>query len=312
MDPLAHLTGINLDDLVSSFGWQDSSRLSAMLRAVFRSPAKKFAHQMLDFDTQVGLRGLQEGALETMPIFARDIRVYGREHINETGSLLVLSNHPGMTDTLALFSALRRLDLRVIALNRPFLQSLPNVSSHLFYLDDDPGQRMRAVRRAATHLRSGGSLLTFPAGEIEPDPAVYPGALEALNGWTDSAGVFLRFAPETRIVPALVSNVLWSKAVNHPLTRVKRERFEREKLGAALQLLLQILFNARPVTVQIQFAKPVTLDEVGSMDAASIHRVVIERMQTLLQNSPVGEGESVLADESGVWLPKREARPVAG
>jgi hypothetical protein len=144
-----------------------------------------------------------------------------------------------MTDTLCLFAAINRPELRSIALDRPFLQSLPNVSRQLFFISDEPAERLGAVRKAAAHLRGGGALLTFPAGRIEPDPRVYPGAVESLNTWTDSAGVFLRFAPETRILPMLVSNVLWKKVVSNPITKLKKDREDREKLGAAFQLLAQ-------------------------------------------------------------------------
>jgi 1-acyl-sn-glycerol-3-phosphate acyltransferase len=285
-DTLASLTDINLDDLVSSFGWQGSPRLAAVLRAVFHAPAEKFAHQMVDFDRAVDAFGLDEGARRTLPIFVNGLRVFGQEHLAGPSPLLVLSNHPGMTDTLCLFAAIQRPDLRIIALDRPFLQSLPAVRRRLFFIDDDPARRMGVVRQAAAHLKQGGALLTFPAGEIEPDPDVYPGAAEALDGWTDSAGVFARFAPGTRIVPALVRGVLWEKAVKHPLTRLKRSRFEREKLGAALQLLWQLLFDLHPARVTVQFAPPVTAAEVGSTDAAALHAAVLGRMRALLDNPP--------------------------
>ena len=78
---------------------------------------------------------------------------------------------------LALFAALARPDLKVIALDRPFLLSLPNLSRQLYYVTDSPQERVSLVRRAYRHLRSGGSLLTFPAGHTEPDPDTYPGAV---------------------------------------------------------------------------------------------------------------------------------------
>jgi len=36
------LTKINLDDLVASFGWQNQSLLSAILRGLFIGPARGF------------------------------------------------------------------------------------------------------------------------------------------------------------------------------------------------------------------------------------------------------------------------------
>jgi 1-acyl-sn-glycerol-3-phosphate acyltransferase len=287
------LTEINLDDLVASFGWQKSPRLAGVLRRIFRHPARKFAAQMLDFDRLVGEENLSAGARRLLRGYVQDVRLFGLENIPDSGPLLVLSNHPGMTDALALFAGIKR-PVRIIALNRPFLQSLPHTSKNLLFVSDNASERMGAVKKAAAHLRNGGVVLTFPAGKIEPDPDVYPGALESLNNWTDSAGVFLRLAPGTRIVPVLVRNVLWDKAVKHPLTKLKQIREEREKLGAAFQLLAHILFAARPVTVKIQFARPVSADELDSTELPAIHAAVLERMRGLLQNPPIDAGISAL------------------
>ncbi len=282
MDTFKLLTSINLDDLVSSFGWGSSPRLAGLLRWVFRAPAEKFARQMLDFDRAVGERGLPTAGRSALDLYTRQMRVFGLENLPASGPALFLSNHPGMVDTLGLFAAIGRDDLRIIALDRPFLQALPNTAGRLFFISESPAGRMRAVKQAATHLKLGGAALTFPAGKIEPDANVYPGARESLLDWTDSAGVFLRFAPATQVVPVLVRGVLWEKAVRHPLTRLKRTRFEREKLGAALQLLAHIVFNARPLNISVQFGRPITAAELGSTDTAALHAALLERMRGLL------------------------------
>lgn len=289
------LTQINLDDLVSSVGWEKQPVLASFLQNLFRAPARKFAGQVVDFDNDVGQADLAEASRRMMrKYYVRDVRVHGRENVPTNGPVLFLSNHPGMTDTISLFAAIDRTDLKIIALHRPFLELLENTTKQLFFIDDDHSKRMNAVRQVSNHLRNNGSVLTFPAGEIEPDPDVYPGALDSLNTWTDSAGVFVRFARDTQIVPVLVSGVIWEKTARHWLARLKRTRFEREKLAAALQLLAYITRDARPNTVHVCFAKPVSLDEVGSTEAQAIHRVVIQRMKDLLQNPPNELGISVL------------------
>src|SRR5512134_2025895 len=209
------LTQINLDDLVSSFGWEKNLSLAAIVHRVFMDPARKFANQVVDFDNSVGQTNLAEASRAIMrKLYVRDVRVHGCEHIPQTGPVLFLSNHPGMADTISLFAAINRTDLKIIALHRPFLESLVNTTKLLFFIDDDPSKRMNAVRQVTGHLRNGGSALTFPAGEIEPDPAVYPGALASLNKWTDSAGVFIRFVRDVRIVPVLVSGVIWERTAH--------------------------------------------------------------------------------------------------
>lgn len=292
---LETLTRINLDDLVASFGWQDKPVPASLVRRVFINPAQQFARQMREFDNLVGRTSLAEASRTIVQRqYVRDVRVHGCEHVPSSGAALFLSNHPGMADTISLFAAINRADLKIIALHRPFLEALANTTRQLFFIDDDPARRMSAVRQVSNHLRDGGSALTFPAGEIEPDPLVYSGALDSLSKWTDSAGVFLRFAPDVRIVPVLVSGVIWERTARHWLTRLKRTRLEREKLAAALQLLVIIMRDARPTTVHVQFAKPITLDEVGSRDSDAIHAKVIERMRGLMQDTPKDEGVSAL------------------
>lgn len=292
MDALSSLTEINLDDLVISFGWENYRRLARGLRAVFRGVARKFAGQMLDFDDAVGQVGLPSAGRQALRRYVRSARLYSAPL--PAGPFLALSNHPGTVDTLALFSALNRADLRIIAVDRTFLKSLPNVSERLFYVTDDAGARMSLVRQVSAHLRSGGAALTFPGGEIEPDPNVYPGAIEALQSWTDSVGVFLRMAPETPILPVLVRGVLWEKTANHPLSYVKKKRDERETLAAAFQFLIQVLFNRKPLDVTVQIGKPITVAELGSKETQIIHQAVLAEMQRLIENPPEGEGVSIL------------------
>jgi 1-acyl-sn-glycerol-3-phosphate acyltransferase len=289
------LTSINLDDLVASFGWQKQPVLAALLRGLFSYPARKFAQQMVEYDDLVGQVGLHEASCRILRRrYVRELRVHGRENVPASGPILVLSNHPGMTDTVSLFAAVNRPDLRIIAMHRPFLSSLYNISKQLSYISDDPGERMRAVRQVSAHLRAGGAALTFPAGQIEPDPAVHPGALDSLASWTDSSAIFLRFAPQTKIIPVLVSGVIWEKTARHWLTRFKQTHEERERLAVALQLLAMIMTDARPTTVNVHIGKPITAEEAGSSDMEDIHRILMERMRCLIDQGNAVDGESIL------------------
>jgi hypothetical protein len=281
---LDSLTEINLDDLVSSFGWQENPVPAALVRWLFVPPARKFAGQMVEYDTMVGRMGLHEASCQVLQRhYIRELCVHGQQNIPSDGPLLFLSNHPGLTDTVSLFAAIPHSNLRVIATHRPFLLSLPNISQHLSYISDDPGDRMRAVRQVSTHLRSGGAALTFPSGKIEPDPDVHPGAADSLKHWTDSSGVFMRFAPDLQIVPTLVSGVIWERTANHWLTRLKHTREDRERLAAALQLLAMIVRDARPTVVNIWFGKPITRREVDPREAGCVNEVLMERMRCLLE-----------------------------
>jgi 1-acyl-sn-glycerol-3-phosphate acyltransferase len=293
LNGLQTLTQINLDDLVSSFGWQEQSFPARVLRWIFHQTAQTFAKIMLEFDTAIGERGLVEAAHLTEKRFVRDTRVFGLDRVPDS-AFLALSNHPGMTDTLALFAALNRPDLKIIALDRPFLMALPNLSKQLFFVRDNPADRMKLVRQVSGHLHGGGTALTFPAGEIEPDPNIYPGALDSLQNWTDSVGVFVRMAPETVILPVLVRNVIWDKTANHPLLKIKKTRMEKEKLAAALQLLAMVMWDAKPVTVTVQIGNVIDPKKLGTTDTQIIHQAVLAEMKSLIENPPQGEGVGVL------------------
>ena len=287
------LTQINLDDLIASFGWQDRPLLRRLVQRLFMSPPHKFAHQIVEFDSAIPTYGLVEASRRSIRHFVDDIRVFGKERI-PAGSFLALSNHPGMSDTLSLFIALNRPDLMIIALDRPFLNALPNMSKQLAYVTGDASARFKLIRQISAHLRNGGAALTFPAGEIEPDPDLQRGAMVSLKSWTASVGVFLRMVPEAAVLPVLVRGVIRQKTAHHPLTYLRRARAEREKLAAALQLLAHVMLNKKDVYVRVQIGEPIHVRDLASNQTRVIHQAVLSEMRCLIENPPVGEGERLL------------------
>ncbi len=238
---------------------------------------------MMEYDEATGLRGIDEGGRNLLNRYVKELRIVHADRVPDS-AFLALSNHPGMTDTVALFAALNRKDLHIIALDRPFLNALPNTTKQLFYVHDDPAKRMSLIRQVSAHLKNGGAALTFPAGHIEPDPDVYPGAVDSLKDWTDSVGVFIRMAPEAAILPVLVRGVVSARYANHWLLKIKKTKEEREKLATALQLLGMVMFNEKPVTVTVQIGNPIYAKDLGTTDAAVIHQAVLAGMKSLIEN----------------------------
>jgi hypothetical protein len=284
---IADLTRINLDDLVLSFGWQDRPLLAGMARRLLRNPAQKFARQIVEFDTAVGRDGLVSASRQTLSNYVNDVRVFGRERI-PVGSFLALSNHPGLCDALSLFGALNRPDLLVVALRRPFLQALPNTSKHLACLPDEASAHAAVVRQVRAHLRKGGAALSFPAGHIEPDPDIYGGAARSLESWAQSAGMFVRLAPETALLPVLVRGVVWP--------RVNCGRLGGDKVGAALQLLANVALKVRPVSISVQIGRPIFARDLGSTKSEVLHQAVLAEMGAMIVNRPDCGGESLVTE----------------
>ncbi len=274
------LTRVCVDDLLSAFGLGNLRRGRRPLELLFRVPARRLAHQVAIYDRIVGELGLGAGGAWMLERMARSVEVEGQENIPRQGPLLLVANHPGLTDTVALFAAIPRSDLRVVAVERPFLDVLPNTSQYLLTMSETSPERFRLLRSATRHLRGGGAILTFPAGRIEPDPAVLPGAIEALEHWSPSADLFARLVPRLAVVPAVVSGVLSPAALRNPLTFLRRRPKDRQWLAATLQIMVPAL---RKVTVRVAFGRPVYADAQGATGQATL-----EETQRLIERCGAG------------------------
>jgi 1-acyl-sn-glycerol-3-phosphate acyltransferase len=282
---LQALTAINTQDFLAAFGLENLRWSRKVLDALCWLPSRRFARQMVRYDQMIGELGLHRASQKTIQNYVQHLEVEGDQNIPLSGPLLVLSNHPGMTDTLVLFASLKRADLRIVAAQRPFLKALPNISRHLIYVPEREGQRMGVVRSVVNNLRAGGAVLTFPAGQIEPDPISMPGATESLMDWSESIAIFSRPVPELKIVVAIVSGVLWPAATQLPLTRLRRQQKDRERMGAAIQVFIQqVLPFYKPVTTRVVFGPAFSpADVVATNEATSITRAITAQARQLIE-----------------------------
>jgi hypothetical protein len=272
---LERLTRVCVDDVISAFGLGGVRRGRAVLEAISRIPAWRLASQVLTYDRIVGESGLRAGGAWALERLSRETRIDGQDNVPRGGPLLLVSNHPGLADAVALFAATPREDLRVIAADRPLLDALPNTSRYLLTVTETLAGRSGVARAAARHLRGGGAVLTFPGGRIEPDPAVLPGAVEALDLWSSSVDVFARLAPGLKVVPAVVSGVISPSALRNPLIHLRRRRRDREWLAATLQVLVPALRN---VDARVGFGRPIYAEP-----GEPISDAVIEETRRLME-----------------------------
>lgn len=270
------LTLLCADELISAFGLGWVRRGRRPLELAARIPARGLARQILAYDTLVGESGLAAGGAWALKRMSRRAEVEGRENIPREGPLLLVSNHPGLADAVALFAATPRGDLRVVAAERPFLEALPNTSRHLFTVSEGSTGRLGLVRDVTRHLRGGGAVLTFPGGKIEPDPAVLPGAISALGNWSASVDLFARRTPDLTVVPVVVSGVVSPAALRNPITRLRRRKRDREWLAATLQMLTPAL---RDVTVRVTFGPPIAAGE-----EAAVGEAVLDETRRLMES----------------------------
>ncbi len=274
-DPTA-LTEATIDALARGFRLPESSPAA---RRLLRPLSRRFARRIGRFDDLVAVDGLAAGARTQIPTFVRSLTTVGRDLIPPSGPVLAVANHPGVIDGLALAVALEgRADLRVLALDRAFLQVMPGLSSRLLLLR--PGDGFEALQRAGEHLRAGGALLTFPAGTIEPDPVVADGAIAALDGWARSADVLARRVPGVRLVPLAIGGVLSATALRTRFVRGAATRADREWRATTLQVLSR---RYRDADVRILIGEPF---EPGPAPTGEL----IGRMRTLLGDLAAASG----------------------
>ena len=268
------------EDLISAFGLGrlGPGAVRSTLESLSSVPARRLAGQIAAYDDVVGDAGLPAGGSWALERLARGVVIEGAGRVPREGPLLVVSNHPGLADAVAVCAAMPRDDLRIVAAERPFLSALPNTSRALITISDGAG--VSAARKAARHLRSGGSVITFPGGKIEPDPAVLPGAAEALGAWSESVDLFARLVPGLAVVPAVVSGVISRAALRNPLARLRRTPRDREWLAATLQMLVPALRN---VTTRVEFGVPI---RPTNGDPVSVQ--VIREARRIMQADPTG------------------------
>jgi hypothetical protein len=130
---------------------------------------------------------------------------------------------------------------------------------------------MKAVRECLRHLQSGGALLIFPTGLVDPDPGLWPEhAHQTLQNWSPSLALLLQRAPETQLVIVTTSHVLSELAVRSPLTRLVHQEWQRRRLAEYIQVMQQLVFGRKfHLLPRVSFAAPISVKE---MDSASIQR----------------------------------------
>ncbi len=145
-DQLDTLTRINIQDFCESFGLSRRPVARGLIKWLIWPAARRFAHLLVDYDRQVGESGLQTAAIQAMNRFVAGVEIAGYEALPVAGPALILSNHPGLSDTLVLFSALPTGNLRVIAAERAFLRALPHTSRYLIEVPEQTSAGLPVIR----------------------------------------------------------------------------------------------------------------------------------------------------------------------
>ncbi len=268
MNPLAQkLAQISAAEMVFALGVRSGPHfLRRGLALPFYVASRGLGQTLATLESEVASHGLPEAAAAALLRFGVALQVSGAEA--GSGPCLVLANHPGAYDALALMRAVARRDLLILAADREFLRALSGLSAHFVFVGDAPSERARALKRSLVWLRRGGALLHFPAGKIEPDADfALPGA-PLLEPWQPGVSLLVRACEKLggRVLVAGVRGVHSPRAKRLLLTRLA------EKRGiTTLSLLVQLVGRLRDVKARVR------LDQIaGSREQLALRTALIK------------------------------------
>jgi 1-acyl-sn-glycerol-3-phosphate acyltransferase len=283
-DQLAALRSSILDDIFKDFNQARKRWIRKLLEPMAFFSIHRFAQLMLSLDNTISQEGFRQALHDLAAYFVNDIGVLGNEHIPKDGPLLIVSNHPGTIDSAAIGAKLPRDDLHIIASDFPLLQRLPYASQHLIFIDPHAPLNLSGARSTINHLKDGGSVLIFPSGRVEPDPAIMPDAIDKILKWSPSIEFFLRKVPETQVVVTIVSGVLSPLFLNNPIIHLLRGVRDPLAIAEVSQVITQMLLKKRfRMNAHISFDFPQTVDELRR-DYESIYQAVIEKANQLMSD----------------------------
>jgi len=246
-----------------------------VVRRLVGLAAHHVAGRFVAYDRALGEDGLRHGAAWIIDDATGGLVVEGRGYVPTRGPLLVVANHPGLSDAVALLAALDRDDAWIVAASYPFLRALRLASRRFLFVSDDRADRLSTFRGILARLRAGETVVVFPAGRLELDPSLSSAAaLASLTTWSRSVGRLAQLAEGTLVVPAAVRGVVSRSAFDHPLARRLGVLKDRQRMATLLQLALPSYQANR---VSISFGLPI--DASGAPD---VHAAVIDSMHALI------------------------------
>lgn len=242
------LAQLSASEMVSALGARRAPRLLQRgLSLPLLALSRRLGHTLAELDLAVDEVGLPAAAAQALQRFGVTIRASGG--VAGGSPCLVLANHPGAYDALALMSAIGRSDLAILAADRTFLRALPRLSRHLLFVGDAAQPRALTLKRGLSWLRRGGALLHFPAGQIEPDADFEPRREGLLAGWKPGVSALVRATLEAQ-GKVFVAGV---RGVHSP--RAKRlwlNRWAERRGVTTLSPLLQMVARLRDVTARVR------------------------------------------------------------
>lgn len=267
MTPLGReLAEISAREMVAALGAGNAPAfVKRGLALPFFVASRRLGETLASFASDADTLSLPTAAGQALSRFGVALRTAGASA--PEGPCLVLANHPGAYDALALMVAIGRSDLAIVAADREFLRALSGFSKHLLFVSESAGERAGALKRALAWLKQGSALLHFPAGKIEPDADYEGDRARLLEPWQPGASALVKACRRVngRVLVAGVRGVHSPRAKRLWLNRLAEQRGV-----TTFSPLVQLLAGLRDVEARVR------IDEVsGAVDEPALRRALV-------------------------------------
>jgi hypothetical protein len=275
--------------LMKVMGAKKPNLLTRFLALILNTPITRMSQILVDLDRNIAMNGWNSAANAFLANFVVDVELSGEDNIPLNGPLMVVCNHPAAYDVAILASAIRRDDLKILASDIPIIQLFPNIAPHAIVVPYHIPSRRQTIKATIGQLKEGGAVLLFPRGDVEPDPAITPGAEQSLLKWSTSIELFLRQAPQTTSIVAVASGVLSARWYKNPIVNRWKKYEQRQKVAEIFQIAAQLLTGKVPaVTPMVTFSAPLSLADLGGEDSpeGTLYQSLLAQAREFLAKHP--------------------------
>jgi hypothetical protein len=127
----------------------------------------------------------------------------------------------------------------------------------------------------------------FASGHRDPDPRVYPGAEQAIDHWLNIFDPFLKYVGHLEILPTILSGVISTDWVHHPITWLRKKQIDKQRLAEFSQVISQLLKPGKlMISPRISIGTPFSGDESREDSRPdSFYQIVKQRARRLFRES---------------------------
>jgi len=181
------------------------------------------------------------------------------DNVPTEGSVLIVANHPfGGIEGIILASLISQVRKDVKVLANELLKRIPELDELFIGVDVFGGEKARqtnrrAIKEANHHLKQGGVLIIFPAGEVSSWQASENKITD--NTWSKSVAKFVKHAEATTVplfIKGMNSKLFYQAGRIHPLLRTA--------------LLGRELLNKSGETISVSIGNPIPYSEIKDFD----------------------------------------------